>query len=337
VVVRRQTGASKTAKEVDRLLASTPMDDDSAWVKKLAVSPDDAKGILEAQKARAAYSAAPTKVLPVEVWMKVLPDVKSTEKAQPNLLTAISTDLGASYAKVVDKKKELAKLKGDLTVEENAADAAKADADKKQHKDAAAKIEEQIKKAEDEVDPLVKKFLADAKDNAAKSKAEVRDEVGQALVNLREAVEDAKTANTAAILRYPMAAPGISKDVQVVVSDIVGDIVEEQTGKRPSLSGFKPDVALDGTKVSLKLNGLSQDDLGKIDMGKLLSETVTRTTSWVGDTLGLLGYASSTADLLGFESDTLDAVKAGFESAGWKAPAAVAIPEVVSAPAGAKK
>lgn len=336
VVVRRATTAKQTAENVDRLLAATPLDEDSAWVKKLAFTPEEASAILEVIKTRSGYVSAPLKVLPSEAWAKLLGAVKSEESAQPNMLTMISAELGQSYATIVEKKAAIAKLKGELKKEEKAADDAKGDADKKAHEEATAKLEAQITKAEGELDPIVTKFLTDAKANAAKATAEVRERLGQAVVNLGQAVDDAKVANGAAILRYPMALPGIQKDIQVVVPDVVADLLEEQTGKRPSLGGFKPEIGLDGTKVSLKLNGLSDDDLGKVEVGELLTQTVSRTTDWVGDTLALLVTASTTADALSFQADTLDAIKDGFTSAGWKAPAPVAIAAVQSAPAPAK-
>lgn len=336
VVVRRATTAKQTAENVDRLLASTPLDDDSEWVKKLAFTPEEATAVLDRIKTRGAYTSAPLKVLPSEAWAKLLGAIKSEESAQPSMLTMISAELGGSYGTIVEKKAELAKLKGELKTEEKAAKDAKDDAGKKSHEDAIAKLEAQITKTEDEVEPVIKKFLTDAKANAAKSTDEVREKLGQAVVNLSQAVDDAKTANGAALVRYPMALPGIQKDIQTVIPDIVADILEEQTGKRPSLQGFKPEIGLDGTNVTLKLNGLSDEDLGKVEVGKLLSDSVSRSTDWVGDTLALLATTSTTADLLSFQADTLDAIKDGFASAGWKAPAPVAIAEVQSTPAPAK-
>jgi hypothetical protein len=336
VVVRRATTAKQTAEQVDRLLASTPLDEDSEWVKKLAFTPEEASAVLDVIKTRSGYVSAPLKVLPSEAWAKLLGAVKSEESAQPNMLTMISAELGQSYGTIVEKKAEIAKLKGELKKEEKAADDAKSDADKKPHEDAIAKLEAQITKADDELDPVITKFLASAKANAAKATAEVREKLGQAVVNLGQAVDDAKVANGAAIVRYPMALPGIQTDIQVVVPNVVADILEEQTGKRPSLGGFKPDIGLDGTKVSLKLNGLSDEDLGKVEVDELLTQTVSRTTDWVGDTLALLGTTSMTADALSFQADTLDAIKDGFASAGWKAPAPVAIAEVQSTPTAAK-
>ena len=44
--------------------------------------------------------------------------------------------------------------------------------------------------------------------------------------------------------------------VKQMVPVYIADIVEEQTGKRPSMQGLKPDVSLDGTDVKITINGL---------------------------------------------------------------------------------
>jgi uncharacterized coiled-coil protein SlyX len=334
VVVRRATTAKQTAENVDRLLAATPLDEDSEWVKKLAFTPEEATAILDTIKTRAAYTSAPLKVLPSEAWAKLLGTIKSEESAQPSMLTMVSVELGKSYGAIVEKQTRLAKLKDELKTEEKAVDDVKSDADKKPHEEAIAKLEAEITKAKDEVDPLVEKFLTNAKANAAKSTDEVRKQLGQAIVNLRQAVDDAKIANGAAVVRYPIALPGIKSDIQAVILDIVADILEEQTGKRPTLQGFKPEIGLDGTKVTLKLNGLSDDDLGKVEVDELLSGSVSRSTDWVGSSLSLLATASATGDRLSFQAETLDAIKDGFVSAGWTAPAPLAIAEIQSTPTG---
>ncbi len=146
------------------------------------------------------------------------------------------------------------------------------------------------------------------------------------LVNLRQAVDDACIADGAAAVRYPLAITSIVDSVRDVVPVIVADIVEEQTGKRPSMNGFKPDVKVDGTDVKLTLNGLSQDDLGKLSLGDLTKEAIARTTKWVLHAVTLIGAVSSTKDTLSFEQDTLDALLDGFTASGWKRTAAATIP-----------
>ena len=103
--------------------------------------------------------------------------------------------------------------------------------------------------------------------------------------------------------------------------------IEEKTGKRPNTAGLQPGVTMEGGKVAITLNGLSQADLGKTTLGDVTSEVASRTTKWVGRALGLLGTISATSDTLSFEKDVLDTLIDGFTSGGWKAPAAATIPD----------
>lgn len=327
VVVRRATTAQETADNVDRLLVATAVDDDSAWLKKLSFTKDEAREAMDQVKARGIYATGPAKVLPSEAWSKLLGKVQSEESTYPNMLTMVSPELGASYGRIIQMKKQVAALEGQLKEAEKKADEAKSDAEKEAYEKAIEKLEAKIDKAKEQIEPLEESFLEKAKANAAKSRPEVREKLGQALVNLRQAVDDAQVANGAAVVRYPMAIPGIKTDVQKVVPEIVADIIEEQTGARPSLKGLQPDVALDGSNVKLKLNGLTDEDLGHIQFDELLSQTLSRTTDWVGKTFALLGTTSSTAGVLSFQADTLDAIQEGFAEAGWKAPAPLVIAE----------
>ena len=147
------------------------------------------------------------------------------------------------------------------------------------------------------------------------------------LVNLRAAVEDASISDGAAAVRYPLALKSLPDSLQEVVPVIVADIVEEQTGHRPIMNGFKPDVKLDGLDVKLTINGLDQSDLGKLSIGDLTTETLGRTKKWVVHAATLLGAISSTKTQLSFEQDTLDALIDGFAGAGWTKTEAVKIPD----------
>jgi hypothetical protein len=146
------------------------------------------------------------------------------------------------------------------------------------------------------------------------------------LVNLRQAVDDASIADGAAAVRYPLALKSLPDSVLEVVPVIVADIVEEQTGNRPIMNGFKPDVKLDGMDVKLTLNGLSADDLGKLSMGDLTTEAISRTKKWVIHAVTLIGSVASTKDTLSFEQDTLDALLDGFTANGWTKTTAATIP-----------
>jgi vacuolar-type H+-ATPase subunit H len=341
VVARRQANAAVTAKEVERLLLATPVASDSAWMKAFAASPDEGTAILEKLKTTIGYTSGPkpVKVLPAEAWSKLLAAVKSSESGAANLLTTVSPDIYSSYVKILDKKKQIADLKSKQAEEDKAIDAAKTDADKQAHKDAKAKLGEQIDKASDEVNPLVKKFIEDTKTSAAKVAADVRDKVGPTIVNLRKAVDDASVSNSAAILRYPLAIPELSDTNKLigVVADVVADTIEQQTGTRPTMQGLDIKLTLEGMKPNVVLNGLTPDDMGKLKMDDLVAATVKGTGTWLADIVLLVPRAVATADLLAFEGDTLDAITQGFTSAGWKAPAGVVFPEVQSTPKPQKK
>lgn len=256
----------------------------------------------------------------------------------PSLLAAIDKDLGTAWTEIMEKKKATGELKAQIAAEETALDAKGiSDADKKAHKKTIADLEKQVDKAESETEKLVDAFVPKAKTAAGKAPADVRERFGAVLVNLRQAVDDAKTANGAAAVRYPMAATTLLDSAKQMASVYVADVIEEKTGKRPSTAGLQPGVTLEGGKVAITLNGLSQADMGKLSMGDLTTEVAARTTKWVGRAMGLLGTISATSDMLSFENDVLGALIDGFSASGWKAPAATTIPDapVAGAPAGA--
>ncbi len=327
VVVRRADAAEATAKQVDRILTATPASPDADWLQKVGPKQEDAAGEVKAITTEPMYARSHARVVPAEVWARILGDIQSTGGSSPNLLAMISSDLGDTYATIQAKTADIADLEAQIEQEKAARDAKDAtDADKKEHDENIDHLKKRVSDLEDEVDPLRKKFLEAAKDAAQKATASTRDAVGPALVNLRQAVEDASIADGAAAVRYPLALKTLPDSVMEIVPVIVADIVEEQTGKRPSMNGLKPDVKLDGTDVKLTLNGLSQDDLGTMSMGDLTTEAISRTKKWVGHALTIIAAVSSTKEALSFEEDTLDALLDGFTANGWKRTAAATIP-----------
>jgi hypothetical protein len=327
VVVRRADAAEATAKQVDRILTATPASPDADWLQKVGPKPEDAASEVKAIKGEPMYARSQARVVPAEVWARILGDIQSTGGSSPNLLAMISSDLGDAYAAVSAKEADIADARAQLETEKAAKDAKDvSEEDRKAHEKTIDELDERISKMEDEVDPLRKKFLEAAKAAAQKAQANTRDAVGPVLVNLRQAVDDASIADGAAAVRYPLALKSLPDSVMEVVPVIVADIVEEQTGKRPTMNGFKPDVKLDGLDVKLTLNGLSQDDLGNMSMGELTTEAISRTKKWVGHALAIIAAVSSTKDRLSFEEDTLDALLDGFTASGWKKTAAATIP-----------
>jgi hypothetical protein len=327
VVVRRADAAEATAKQVDRILTATPASPDAGWLETVGPKPEDAAGEVKAIKSEPMYAKSHARVVPAEVWARTLADIHSPSGSSPNLLAIISSDLAGAYAAISAKEADIADAKAQIETERAAKDAKDAsDEDKKEHDRNIDELKKKVSGLEDEVDPLRKKFLAAAKDAAQKAAPNARDAVGPVLVNLRQAVDDASIADGAAAVRYPLALRSLPDSVLEVVPVIVADIVEEQTGSRPIMNGFKPDVKLDGMDVKLTLNGLSPDDLGKLSLGDLTTEAISRTKKWVVHAVTLIAAVSSTKDSLSFEQDTLDALLEGFAANGWKRTAAATIP-----------
>ncbi|HEY6461100.1 MAG TPA: hypothetical protein VIY73_13140, partial [Polyangiaceae bacterium] len=327
VVVRRADAADATAKQVDRLLTATPASPDADWLAKVGPSADDAAGAVKTLKTEPMYAKSHARVVPAEVWAWTLSEIQSSDGSSPNLLALVSPDLGDAYAAISAKETDIADAKSQIAAEKDARDAkGVSDDDKKAHDKTIADLEAKVSKLEDEVDPLKKKFLETAKEAAKKASPDTRKALGPVFVNLLQAVDDASIADGAAAVRFPLAIKSLPDSVQEVVPVIVADIVEEQTGHRPTMTGFKPDIKLDGTDVKITLNGISQDDLGKLSLGDLTTQTLDRTTKWVGHALTILAAVSSTKDTLSFEEDTLDALLDGFTGGGWTKTVAVVIP-----------
>jgi hypothetical protein len=327
VVVRRADAAEATAAQVERILGATPASADADWLKAVGPSPQDAAGEVKALKSEPMYAKSHARVVPAEVWARTLPDVKSTDGSSPNLLALVSGELAASYAAISAKEADAATARAQLATE-NAAKEAKGatDEDKKGHDKTIADLKKKLSRLEGEMAPLREKFLAGAKEAAQKAPASARDAVGPVLANLRQAVEDASIADGAAAVRYPLALKSLPDSLLEVVPVFVADVVEEQTGHRPILSGFHPDVKLDGMDVKLTLNGLGPDDLGKLSPGDLTTEVLGRTKKWVAHAITLLGAVSSTKDALSFEEEALDALMSGFAASGAKKVEAAKIP-----------
>jgi hypothetical protein len=328
VTVRRADAADATAKQVERILTATPANPDSDWLKAVGPKPEDAAPDVKAFAQNPLYLKTHARVVPAETWAVQLADIKSTDGSSPNLLAMISSDLGDAYAAIQAKTADIADLNSQIEQEKTAKDAKDAtDADKKEHDKNIDELKKKVSKLEDEVDPLKKKFLEAAKAAAGKASGDTRKAVGPVLVNLRAAVEDATIADGAAAVRYPLALKSLPDSLQEIVPVIVADIVEEQSGHRPTMNGFKPDVKLDGLDVKLTINGLDQNDLGKLSIGDLTTETLSRTKKWVVHAATLLGAVASIKTQLSFEQDTLDALIDGFAANGWTKTEAAKIPD----------
>src|SRR5262249_40368070 len=155
------------------------------------------------------------------------------------------------------------------------------DAEKTAYKKHIDELEKSVDEANDAASKMSKDFIPAAKAATQKASPATRDRFGAALVNLRQAVDDAGNANGAAAVRYPLALPGIVDSTKQMVPIFVADVVAEKTGKRPTLQGLQPGVTLEGGKVQLTLNGLSQAELGQLSIADVTGETIRRTQAWV--------------------------------------------------------
>ena len=312
VVVRRAEVASMTSEQVDRLLGQTALDSDSKWVQGTAIKKDDAKALLEGIAADDTYAAGAKggklRVAPAEAWYSHFSGICSKEKEHENLLAATSGTLATTYKEVAAMHGEIAALKSEKAELElsrsakGASEETKAEIDKQ-----VEALEAKIDKAEDAIDPKKDAFLVSVREEAGKADEATKKRVGVALINLRRAVDDAKTMNSVALLRYPMAVTSLHEDVLQSAKRVVADVIEEQTGKRPDMSALKPEVKLEGTDVKLTLNGLSASELLSLKPDELIEETTLRLSGYVGRVLTLIAFADETQNRLTFQGKVLDA------------------------------
>jgi hypothetical protein len=318
VVLRRSKTAEKIADSVDMAMGKAPGEGDDGWMKTISDPTDALKAEMDAASKRHhyAHAHAPIRVLPSEGWAKVLPDAIQKGSGK-TFFALISSSLVDQYAAVADLKKQIGDLKGQIDENKEAMDKDGADKDGLSKKNDDAKA--QIGKLEDQVDPLLDKLIAGAKDASSGLKdADAAKTVATVVVRLRQAVDDAKVSNGSALVGYPKAIPGM-KDLDrlktVIVSFIV-EYVEEKTGKVVDTSKLSPDVTLDGLTPKITINGLSPDDLGKLSIGDLTSAMVDKTKKFLGEAVSLPVRVNRVQEMLNLESKILGAVVDGLKAQG---------------------
>jgi hypothetical protein len=312
VVVRRAEIANATAKQVERLMGRSGVDNTSAWVPRTSIKKEDAEALLASIAANddiyKAAQAAKVRVVPAEAWYANFSGLCSSEDDHPNLLAATSPALGTAFDEIAKLQDELAKLNGKVAAEEVELDKdGISDADKATREKKIEELEAAIDKVEESFDPKFEAFILKVREEAGKADDATKKRVGVAVVNLRRAVEDAKLNNAVAMLRYPMALPGLADDVQSAAKRIIADIIEEKTGKRPDMSTLKPEVALQGIDVKLTLNGLSASEIADMSPEEVIEETTLRLGAYVGRVASLVAYVDETQQLLNFQGKVLDA------------------------------
>jgi hypothetical protein len=313
VVVRRADAAQATAQEVDRLLTKTPTSTDSAWLAQVGPDPKDAAAELKALTQDPIYMKSRARVVAAEVWMRTLPTVQNNVGDKPNILSAIDSDLGDSYAQIMAKKVEIAGMKALIEQEKTSLDDKSLSADdKKEHESTKAKLETMVSKSEDEVAPLEKKFLEAAKTACAKAPADVKAKFAPAVANLMQAVDDADIANGAAAVRYPLALRSVLDSAKEMAPVFVADVIEEKTGTRPT-GQLDVGVTLDGTHVALTLgSSVTPAMLNGLSMSDVTAGALDREQKWVTHAIGLLPFIGTTKETLSFEREVLSDIQDGF-------------------------
>lgn len=331
VVVRRAEVAGATADQVDRLIAHTPIDEATKEAAKL--SADEAKTLLTAIGGDPVYSGLQgVRVVPAEAWLDKLAHVCASGEGK-SAIQYLGDDVAAAYTKVSELGNEIAALEAKVELEEAAKE--KEGADAAAHEKTIADLEKQIDDKEASFEPLVEDLVGKIKTASAGLSAEDKATLTPFVASLRVAVGDAIAANQAAIVRYPLATPGISDDVQKAAARFAADSVEDQIGARPDLTGIQPDVKLEGTDVKLTLNNVPAEKIGDIKVDQLVADTSTRTTTYFGRTLSLLGYTEEVNTRLELQEKILEAWVEGLGASG-ALPQGIGTLEVVAAPGGAK-
>lgn len=337
LVVRRAELATGVADQVDRLLAETPIDEASR--QALALTQSDAKALMETAAAEPIYAAAPGappfRVVPAEAWLPTLAGACAEDGEADTLMSLLGDEVAADYAEVASQGREIAALKGKIAAAEERADAdGTSDADKKKIETEIAALEKQIETLDEDHAPKAEAMVKAVKAAAAKADDAEKKIMSPIVLNLLEAVGDARDANSAAMLRYPLAMPGMTDDLTAAAGRFTADVIEERTGHRPDTKGLSPQVELKGFDVDLTLNGVPADALKSLSMTDLVAEVTTRTSAYAGHALSLLAHASETEDRLAFHSELLEAWRDGLAAQpGAEGSVDISDLEVVSKPA----
>ncbi|MCA9620688.1 MAG: hypothetical protein KC731_16810 [Myxococcales bacterium] len=313
VVIRRTELATGIADQVDRIMADMPVDE--AAEKALALKLGDAEKRLDEAASAPVYGGQPLRVVPAEAWLPTLAAVCAEDGGNDTLVGMLDGEVEDQLAVVLAQAAEIAKLDAQIDEAETARDADGAS------ESAVAAAETKIAKLEEKRDQLEESFapkrealVTAVREAAGKAPAKAKQRMTPIVLNLLEAVEDARIAGEAAILRYPMALPGITTDLQQAATRFVADVIEEQTGHRPSMKGIAPDVSLEGTDVKLGLNGVPAEALGDLALDDLIAEVTERLERYAGRTFTLIADAEATADRLAFQTDLLEAWRDGLEA-----------------------
>lgn len=318
VILRRADVARATATNVDRLMGATGIDKESKWIAKIALKKADVEAILKEVSADPDYAVPPKakiRVVQAEAWARVLSALCSKENKFPSMFHSVSPEVATAYAEIAGQAKTIAKLKADKEAEAKAIDDKDTPASEKEaHEKKKQEIEAQIEKTEAEYKPKVEAFMAKWKGEIQKAPPEVKKQLSVAMVGFKHAVEDAKMANSVALLRYPLAMPGMPNELKTQAKRIVADVVEDKTGHRPTLEKFEPDIKLEGGGVKLTLNGLPPEAIGGLKPDALLKDVTARAKDYAARVLTLAAFIAETQELLDLEEEVIKNAMEGLEA-----------------------
>src|SRR5262249_3709100 len=154
-------------------------------------------------------------------------------------------------------------------------------------------------------------FMTKLRGEAGKASPEAKKQLPVALVALKHAVDDAKIANSVALLRYPLAMPGMPQELKTQAKRIVADVIEDKTGHRPCVGRFEPGIKLEGGAAKAPPNGLPPDALASLKPEAIISDVTGRAKDYAVRVLTLPAYVAETQELLDLETEVIKTTMEG--------------------------
>jgi hypothetical protein len=310
VVVHRSRVAADVTGHTDRMLRTLPTTEAAA--SALMMDEAEARAKLQLAGSHAAYAALPLRVVPAEAWRLKLSSACTQSDADAGIIAALGSEVLEAFERLDALARSIARTKAELAVTRR--DARTADGeDKAQHKARATELKQTLAEDKEALRPLLEDALAKIETASSALDVETKHDLSKVTFNLLAAVKDAESANAAALLRYPMAFPKLTDDLQRAVGRFAADVIEEQTGQRPDTGNLQIKVGLEGTKLKLEIAGVDESGLGKLDAAELIRETTRRSQAYVVEIFTLPARLNETAERLWFQRRVLQAVASGLE------------------------
>ncbi len=306
VVVRRAELSRAISEQVERVTSKTPLD--RRVRQAMLLDTAKAEPRLRQVAGSPIYAGMPFRVLPAEAWHSSLSEACAEDPKPTPLINRLGDKTARDYAGVFEHLERIAKLEAEVTEAENRAEAeGLPEADRVAYQARAQQLQARIDALEASFDAKQEALLASVKAAAGRATAADKAVMRPIVLGLSSAVTEAKNANAAAVARYPFVVPTLTTDLQDAAKRFAADVVDEQIGHRPNMSGLQPQIAMKDGKVALTLNGIPVEKIGDVDSGELLVETTKRTQGYAVFALALLGFASETQTRLDFQGELFDA------------------------------